>query len=194
MSYQKRTEGKRNADYGSNDIYKYYCRKTKNPKKLTQTQYFEVFDEFMAHVKHLMMFNSFTFLMPHRLGGIRIFKYKPPLKLDDKGNLSKRNLRPDWKVTINYWKELYPDKTGEELKEIKGKPIIYHLNKHTDGYKTRFGWDKSTAIVKNIRGYSIQPLRCFLREIAKTIKENPKIDFGGLNYTGLDYNTILNKK
>jgi hypothetical protein len=48
--------------------------------------------------------------------------------------------RPNWKATKELWAEKYPARTAEELKQIKNKPLIFHKNDETDGY--RFSLEK----------------------------------------------------
>lgn len=174
-------------DLGNTEIFKYYCQKTGNPHNLTQKKYFEIFKEYIEYVKKMMMENSFRFAIPGRLGYLYIYGYKVKYKLDENGNLDKRSLRVDWDATKKYWKELYGDLTVAELKEIKGKPKIYLLNKHSSGKRFRTQWNKTTAIFNNKRLYSIKGVRQYSRQLAKTVKNNPNIDFTEFNVAGIDY-------
>lgn len=179
---------KHTIDIGNADIYKYYCKRTGNPHNLTQRKYFEIFKVYIDYVKELMVYNSFKFTMPNRLGVLSIYGYKVKLKLTPEGELDKRNLRVDWYNTKKYWAELYPGKTPQELKEIKDKPKLFYTNKHSDGKRYRIHWNKVTAIFKHKRTYKTSPVRQFVRYIAKAIIQDNRLDFnqfdpGTINYT-----------
>lgn len=164
--------------YGNNEIFKYYVTKHGNPSGITKGKYFQIFKEYIAYVRHIMIHNSFTFHMPGKLGSLYFFKYKVKLKLTEDGKLDKRNLRVDWINTKKLWSEVYPGKTPAELKLIKNKPKLFHLNKHSDGFRIRCHWDKTTAVFRYKSIYKIKLLRVFSRELAKGMLTNPKIDFG----------------
>ena len=122
------------TDYGALDIYKYYCKKTGNPRNLTQAEYSAITKQFFAKIFDELIFKGREFTMPNRLGNLRVRKYKNRPKLDKNGKLDKRSLAPNWKATKQLWAEQYPGKTLQELKEIKHKQVIFYMNKHTDGY------------------------------------------------------------
>jgi hypothetical protein len=177
-------------DMGNTEIFAYYKRKTGNPHNLTQGKMMEIFDKYITYVRKLMIENSFKFRIPHRQGSLYFYKYKVKYKLTESGKLDKRNLRIDWFNTKKYWSELYPGKTPEELKLIKCKPRLYHLNNHTDGQRVRMHWSRTTAVFKNKMVYSVKPLRVFTRQLAKALKTNPAIDFSGFDAGTIDYATV----
>lgn len=177
-------------DYGNTDIFKYYKEKTGNPHKLTQKKYFDIFEEFITYVKELMLNNGFSYHMPARLGNLHFYKYKVKIRLNPDGSLDKRNLRVDWDATKKFWAELYPGKTIQELKEIKDKPRLFYMNKHTDGFRIRLKWDKTTAYYKYKSYYRLKLVRQFARQVAEVVKSNPNVDFMQFDPTGIDYKTI----
>ena len=181
---------KYNIDVGNTEIFKYYCKETGNKYKLTQGKYFQIFKEYIDYVKELMMNNSFRYSMPGRLGYLYIYGYKVKYRLDEFGNLDKRCLRVDWDATKKYWKELYGDLTPAELKLITNKPKIYLLNKHSDGKRYRTQWNRTTAVFKNKRLYSIKGVRQYSRQLASVVKNNPNIDYTSFDTIGIDYSEV----
>lgn len=55
--------------------------------------------------------------------------------------------KTDWKGCYKLWAELYPQKTVEELKEIKGKPFVFHKNKLSK-FSFTMSWIKTNSICK----------------------------------------------
>jgi hypothetical protein len=93
------------------------------------------------------------FVVPYRLGTIRIKKKKMSFK-------EKSKLKVDWKTT----------------KEV-GK-VVYHMNDHTDNYRYGWKWDKTNAIVKNKKYYSFEATRSNKRRLASLLKDR----FSGVDY------------
>jgi len=159
------------TDYGAEDIFKFYCKKTGNPKKLTQTQFSNITKQFFSKIIDCLIFKGIEFNLPYKLGNIRIRKSKINIKLDKSGNVDKRRMAPDWKATKELWKNIYPGKTLKELKSVPNKKMVYHLNRHTDGYVHKWHWDKTTCIVRNSSGYSLEMVRSADRKLAKALKD-----------------------
>lgn len=181
---------KHTIDVGNPEIFKHYCKVTGNPHNLTQGKYFEIFDMYIDYVKHLMVYNSFKFTMPYRLGTVAIYGYKVKIKLMPDGSLDKRNLRIDWNATKKYWAEIYPNKTPQELKLIKNKPKLYHTNKHSDGKRYRIQWIRTTATFRFKMHYNVKPLRQFVRFIAHAIIHDKRLDFNQFDPGIIDYTLI----
>lgn len=174
-------------DLGNSDIFKYYCKETGNPHKLKQTKYFEIFEEYIDYIKYLMVYNSFKFTMPYRLGVLSIYGYKVKIKLNPDGSLDKRNLRVDWHSSKKLWAEMYPGKTPEELKQIPNKIKLFYTNAHSDGKRYRIFWDRKTAVFKNKRLYCCTPVRQFTRFIAKAIIKDKRLDFNQFDPHNINY-------
>ena len=173
----KRGKGKVNMEYGAKDIYKYYCDQTGNPHKLSQKQYGAILKDYWDEVIRKLMYENYEYNMP-RAGNLRIIKLKKKIVLDKKGNLVKNLLLMDYKKSKDLWKKMYPDKTLDEIFEIKDKPVVYNLNKHTDGHRYYWWWDKRTCITKNMSYYKFNMCRTNDRLLAKVIKEQgDKLDF-----------------
>jgi len=166
------------AEYRSDAIYKTYCKRTNNPKKVSKTVYLNILKDFFSGVTDILILKGAEFTMPFRLGSIRIKKSKVPIRITPDGKLDKRRLRPDWNKCRALWKELYPDKSWKEVVAIKDKPMRYHENKHTDRWQHSWYWDKSTCLVKNNTAYSIDITRSNDRKLAKTLKrEDLRLDY-----------------
>jgi hypothetical protein len=166
-----RSPGKNNTDYGVLDLYKFYkeqqLEKGKTPVSLSD--YRKIIRKFNDAVCTSIVECSDEFRMPYRLGYLRIRKFKQRLKIDADGKLITKHLEPDWQATKQLWAE------NEKAKEEK--KLVWHTNKHTQGYYYKWYWDKSACNITNHSVYSIVIARKYKRLVAKTVKENKKIDY-----------------
>ena len=121
----KREKGKHNSDVTVDDFYKYYASKVHNPvsRKVFGDFYRDMFKEFSQ-----LMLNGKEVKL-NNIGGFKVIEYKP--KLLKNGELNKRVLVPDWVKTKEYWVELYPGKSPEELKLIKELEDIRLFGRHS---------------------------------------------------------------
>jgi hypothetical protein len=119
-----------------------YNKKSKAPLK--QKVYQDICKDFnQMLVEELLRGNEYK--MPGRLGNLKIVKSK-----------MKYNVK-NMKIDFGHLR-----KTGEK---------IYHLNKHSDGYKARWYWGKKNCMVKHKTYYCFKPSRAnkkLLAEIMKT--------------------------
>lgn len=157
--------------YHNIDIYKAYCIHTGNPHKLSQLQYFRIFNEYIDYINLKIVTEGFLFSMPYRLGKIGVYKTKIVYKIDNKGYIDKKGLRIDWNSTVKLWGDLYPNKSMSEIKLIKNKPLLYFINKNTDGYNLRFAWDKSSSNAVNQFMYRFKPVRNLARYLSSHTKD-----------------------
>jgi len=165
-------------DFSTPHIYKHYCKKTKNPKKLAQREFSIITKDFFSQIIHMIIFENIEFTIPNRMGSVRIVKSKQKVKLTPDGKLDKRKLRPNWGATRLLWKEIYPDLVWDEIIKIPNKRIIFHENKHTEGYKHRWFWDKTTCAVNNISAYKLDISRHNDRTMAQALKnEDNELNF-----------------
>jgi len=163
-------------DYNAGDIYKFYCDKTGNPKKLTQSQFSDITKQFFTIVINRMVFNNYEMQLPLKMGCLRVEKFKPKLKLNAYGELDKRGLIPNFKATKKLWSELYPGVDISEVRKLHpDRPIIYHENKHTDGFRHRWRWDKRTCLNSIAGLYKLDISRANDRLLAKALK-NTKLN------------------
>jgi hypothetical protein len=140
-------------------------------------EYCEVIRLFNKKAKDAIIYNSWVFKLPYRLGTIYIKKIKITLALDENGEVDTRKLVPDWPKTHALWSRIYPDKSKIELKEIRNKKIVYLLNEHTDGYKFIVRWQKKYCNVAGHGPYEFVFAKDNRRELARLLKSNPNITY-----------------
>lgn len=170
-----KSKNKIQIDYNANDIYKFYCKQTGNPKKLTQTQFTTITKGFFTIVVDKMIHNGYEMIFPKKMGSLRIEKFKPIMKLNEFGNLDKRKLVPNFKACKDLWSKLYPNVDLSDIRKLHpDRPMIYHENKHTDGFRYRWRWDKRTCLNKIASIYKIDIARDNDRLLAKALK-NPSL-------------------
>ncbi len=155
--------------YGLNEAYKFY--KTCVPENpLPYNLFRAVWEDLIGRVVVGIVEEGKDFTMPFRLGSVGIRKQKIKVKMNEDGSIDKRYLRPDWKETKELWKR------DEEAK--KRKQLVFHLNKHFNGYNCKWFWDKSTCAVKNQAAYSLTMTRENKRRLAQAIfDENLEVDY-----------------
>jgi hypothetical protein len=169
-----RGKGKTNCDYSLKDLYKEYKKQVKNP--VDYTTYVSVLKEYNDRIMKLIIYSNLSFKMPYRLGYLHGQKTKTktlPDRSDDIIDVEKMPV--DWDATLRYWGKTYPDKTKEEIKAIKGKRKIRHLNLHTDGWRCRFYWDKIISNVKNQSYYIFKASRTNKERMSSFAKEKQDI-------------------
>lgn len=152
-------------DYTLFGIYKDYKKSVDNP--VTYKQYKEFYNELGEEIYRLLI-NGETIPMPNGFGNLRIFKKKPKVVEQENGELRLYGYRPDWKATKQLWKEKFPTRTLEELKAIKNKPIVFHKNVETDGF--RFSLGKERCILKGRNLIEFNFVRDKNRQFNKFIK------------------------
>lgn len=129
---------------------------------------------------------SFEFRIPSKLGTLSIRKSKLKIRIKD-GKLQKNRMIVDWQKTWDYWYKEYPGKTRNEIKDIKGKQVIYNLNEHSNGYVMGWFWDKSTCIVKNKTLYNFKPVKYNRLNLAEWIKSDDRENDYFLNKSNRRY-------
>jgi hypothetical protein len=157
------------ADYGINEMWKFYKEKY---DVLDEKTYKKVLKLFNKKVSNAIVKEAFEFIMPRNIGNIRIKKNKPRLTLTPEGKLDKKMLIPNWKETWKLWD------TDPESKE--NKTIVYYENKHTDGYIYRWHYSKHRNNLKNKSAYSFIPSRTNknnLTEVLKNMDDYPSLDY-----------------
>jgi hypothetical protein len=157
-------------DYGICDLYKFYKNSfVKKDNGITESQYKEVIKHFNEAISNTIVEKSYEYRLPYRLGYLRIKKHKTRLILDADGKLKTSHLKPNWKKTKELWKN---NKEAE-----KNKKIIYHTNKHSQGFYYKWYWDKTVCNIKNSSVYSLIVSRTNTRKIAQAIKNNKNLDY-----------------
>lgn len=168
----KRGKGKSNADYGRTHIYKHYKNNVKDMSieyQLTSTEHSNILNAFNKELARLILEESFDYILPHRIGSMRIKKYKPTL-LKDNGELNIRHLNVDWKKTNEMWNN---DPATKEAKKV-----VYYENTHSEGYNYRWYFSNYRSNCINKTAYCFKPSRTNKRRLAQLIKDpNFKGDF-----------------
>jgi hypothetical protein len=167
----KRTEGRYNSDYGIVDIYNFY--KANQEEKELAVIPLATFRKLLKYhnneVAKNIVEHSDEYRIPFRLGYLRVRKFKQRLKLDEEGKLKTRHLRANWEATNKLWDE------NPLAKE--SKKIIWHINKHTNGYYYKWYWDKRVCNFKNSTVYSLVMSRAHKRAIPQAVKNNENLDY-----------------
>jgi len=164
MAYFGRGTNKYIVDYGSDQLYKDYVEYSGNPYNLSKKQYRKVWKEFSKKLWDNIIFQNYEFVMPFRLGTIRMKYYKAKLKVLPDGSINYNKVPVDYKSTIEYW-----DKTpgARERKEL-----LYFFNEHSDGYMAKVLWDRLTCVTRNHNRYAFRATRTLKRTVVKAIKEH----------------------
>jgi hypothetical protein len=160
----KRTEGKFTAGHSRMDMYKAFLETLKEgEKKPTYKEYSSVLNSFNKKVVDRMLNDSFEYLLPYRVGTLRIKKYKQKIKINDDGSINTSRLIPDWKTTRQLWED------DPEAKANKKR--VFHTNPHTEGYnfKWHFANYRSNCINKSY--YYFIPTRANKRMLAALLKD-----------------------
>jgi hypothetical protein len=152
------------TDYGIRDAFKFYKKKHAADENINSSEFSTICKDFNKRVSNLVIYENFSFLLPFRLGRIRIRKYKPKTYIQKDGTLDKSRLRPDWYATKKLW--------AKDPKAKEEKKLVFHLNNHTDGFQHRWFWEKLTSNVKNNSAYSFIPSRNNKRTLAFVLKND----------------------
>jgi hypothetical protein len=161
------------ADYTSVDVYKFYKEKF-GEKALTKKQFSVIWNRFIDVRLQMVIFENVQFTMPHRMGEISIRLGAQANKITKKG---KFHFKTNWGETKKRWKEMYPNLSGEEIKKIPNKPLVYVSNDTTDGRKVYWRWDKMTCNYKNNTVYRIRMNRRWSRMLSSYVQKTEKIQY-----------------
>ena len=149
----------------------------KSDFNVTFKEFYTVLSKFNTKVKDAIIYDSWVFVMPYRLGTLYIKKIKMKFKLNQDGSVDKRGLVPDWPKTLKLWAKLYPCLSKEELKKIPNKKLVFYLNEHTFGYKFVIHWQKRCCNIINNGPYEFVFAKGNRRELASVLKSNPNITY-----------------
>ena len=117
-----------------------------------------------------MMEEAFEFLLPRRLGTMRIKKYKTKIKIDDSGKII-GSLSPNWAATKELW--------SNDSQARENKKMVYHTNEHSDGYQYKWHFSNYRSNCVNKSAYIFVPSRTNKRRLAELIKDE---EFNGDYY------------
>ena len=154
----KRGKRKYIANYKSPELYKYYKENHPN-NTVDYKKFIEVTRKYYDLIMPLVIEEGLEIRFPARLGHFRIRQADYKITLTEDGEIDKRYLAPNFKKTKELWEKIYKDIPYEEIKDIKDKPIIYHLNEHSDHKIFQFFWDRLVCNIVNQQYYTIQITR-----------------------------------
>jgi hypothetical protein len=162
-----RGKGKTTGELRKKDFYNYYVNNSKEPI-ISQSVYNKFLKELLNNYSKEIVEKGLE-LRLNKLGKIRV-RTKELHYFNKEGKRAK-SIRVNWKATLEYWKNKYPELTKKELKNIKNKPLLYHDNEHSNGEFYEHYWDNSTANVKYKSFYNFSASRQYSRLIAKVVKD-----------------------
>ncbi|MCD6329194.1 MAG: hypothetical protein J7M10_02390 [Candidatus Cloacimonetes bacterium] len=177
------SQGHGTTGFTSYDLYLNYKKRFKGHDKKSEANvpyitYSTIIKDFNTSLSKAIMLHSFEFVMPYRLGKVRIRRIENKLRLNEKGEIDTTRLAPNWNECWKLWFRLYPGKTREEITKIRGKKMVYHLNKHTDGNSFTLFWSKIGNNIIHNRIYSLIFTYTNRRFLAQVIEsEGPKTTF-----------------
>lgn len=168
--------------YGLPELYKFFRNKFTRHERSSEVfidykTFRDVLTEFNKELSKMLIEESIEFKMPTRLGSLRIRKYKKRIYFNKDGSIDTSHLSVNWYDTIELWKKEYPEKDRHQLKLIKNKPLVYHLNEHTEGYGFMLYWSKIGSNATNRSVYSIKLTRANDRYLAFVAKNNPSVNY-----------------
>ncbi len=153
MSYElaKRGKNKVTKDFTLKHIYQEYLKEHPDDEFFVDEKtYRDIVLRFNKKAMRLILEEAREFILPYRLGVLRIRKMKM--------NLSRCKPRIDFGMSR------------------KLNMTIRHINDHTDGYYYRFYWDKTGCNAKNFTAYFFKGGRQNERKITQLVKAK-KIDY-----------------
>ena len=150
------------VDYKRRDIYRYLLKQVPDIG-VESSQHGRILNSFNKKISDLILTEALDFLMPARVGAIRILKYKPTIKIMKDGTLDTSNLSVDWQKTNKLWK------SNPETK--KQKKLIYFTNEHSEGYQYKWYFTNYRSNCINKTVYCFKPSRDNKRKLAQLIKD-----------------------
>lgn len=151
------------SEHGMSNYYKFY--KKNYPYKVEVSTYNNIISDLNKFIVTEIIDNADEFILPHRMGNIKIVKRKQGVKLLP-DNTVINNSPPNWKATLDLWEK------DEEAKEKK--IIVRHKNSHTGGYVYTVRHDKYNATFTNKSIMMFKATRDFNRSLNKRIIDYSK--------------------
>ena len=125
---------------------------------LNKKQYLSICYDITQLLSDMIIRESLEYKLPFKLGFLRIRKKHPKLKIRD-GRIDINKNIINWEATWEAWNEMYPNRTRNEIKLIKGKRVVFQTNNHTDGQVMRWYWNKAFCNIKNNTVYGFKPVK-----------------------------------
>lgn len=159
-------------------VYKEHYKKLYKKKSLKLNVFSFIVKNFNKRIVDKIVDDAYDFVLPYKLGKLRIRKVKLDFKLDSTGKIDRNHKKIDWYKTWILRFRKYPGKTKKEINEllkdtpIKDRPVVLFYNEHTAQYYAKWYWDKTTATVPNISVYNFVPTRMNRVRLARKILNN----------------------
>ena len=172
-NYLKRGKGKNTGNVKKYDFFSHY-RKNTEYSKLDRKTYSAFLSELFKEYSEAIVKENLE-LKLGKLGYIRV-QARTLNFFNKEGKLCK-SLKPNWKATWKKWEEKYPDKSRDEITEIKNKKVIYFENEHTNKEFYLHLWDNLTAVIKFKSFYKFKAARKYSRMITEEVNKKPRTVF-----------------
>lgn len=173
----KRNKRKYITNFSLRDVHKFY--KEQYNSSLNSNIFHNIIKDFFTESFYEIITKGGEFIMPYRLGSIRLRKRKRNIKINPDGTINRSKMPVDWAATKKMWEEKYPLLTSEEIANIpvEEKGLKYNWNEHTDRYQFRFYWEKIISNVPNRNFYTFKAPRTYKQFLSKALKENKDIKY-----------------
>lgn len=165
----KRNKSNIEVHYGIGDFYQFYLKESQAP--VDKQIFNSIIKELNLAVSNAMIYKGYEFRFPNLRFTLAIVKKKHKAKFDENGNPIMKWLYVDYQETKKLWAKLYPDKTEEEILQIKDRPRVFNRNKHTNGYTYKWYFNKFPSNCTNKSAYYFETTRTNKRNLAKYIKD-----------------------
>jgi len=149
------------VDYKREDIFKFLNQEYPEID-IPSYQHGRILNHFNSAISKAIMQEAYEFLMPDKIGNLRILKYKPVIKIREDGSLDTSNMSVDWHKTNTLWDE------NSEAK--KNKQLVYFTNEHSEGYQYKWYFTNYRSNCVNKTAYCFIPSRSNKRELGRLIK------------------------
>jgi len=168
LGLAKRQVGKHKSDFNAKHFYDKYIENIEKNTiyHVSKPTHTNILKDFNTEIMKLIIEKSFEYVLPFRMGALRIKNKKTQLLLDDKGELITRKLTVNYKATRELW--------NSDIESYNKRKLIFYTNEHSDENKAFFYWNKKKMNFKNSYYKSFIPSRVNKRWLAATIK-NPDL-------------------
>jgi len=130
------------------------------------SDYCKVIDSCNKMLRDKILYNSFDFNMPCRLGMLGIRKKKLIPWIGKDGELV-NPLPVDWKATLDLW--------SSDPKAREDKKRVRHYNAHTKGFIAQWYYTTNKAIFQWKSAYSFIPCRTAKLELSKILQDEDRV-------------------
>lgn len=169
----KRGTGKNNAKFKTPELYKYYKIIVPKSENINERIYSKVLSEINEKIFDAIIMENFELIIPYSLGKKRIKKSKIRLRLKENGELDTSRLIPDWKTTLSLWEK--------DVEAKSKKQIVYLTNRHTNGYKFNFFWNKTINRRLKVKNIGVMCFRA-TKSTRQLLRDGLKNPYLKLNY------------